>query len=243
MPGCLTRIAKHTLPSLTPRRTAIDNLEGVQAAKALIFDLDGVIVDSTPMHTTAWERYLERHGVVPTAVRSRMLGLHNDDVVRRLFGEGLSPAEIARHVVEKEALYREMIGPRLGEFLVPGIKEFLAGMEETPMAVASNAEAANVEFVLDRSGLRSYFRVVIDGNQVSRPKPQPDIYLETARRLNARPSDCLVFEDSQVGVRAALAAGCRVIGVSTSTSDLPGTALVIADFTDRRLQGLATIQK
>lgn len=171
-----------------------------------------------------------------------MLGLHNDDVVRNFFGVDLSPADIARHSAEKEALYRELIGPRLEEFLVPGIREFLASMGGIPMAVASNAEAANVDFVLERSGLRPYFPIVVDGYQVARPKPQPDIYLKTAELLNVSPLDCLVFEDSGVGVRAACAAGCSVIGVSTSTSDLSGVAYIVRDFTDRRLQGLARIR-
>ena len=108
--------------------------------------------------------------------------------------------------------------------------------EEIRKLEKRNAEPANVAFVLDRSGLRHYFRVVIDGDQVRKPKPDPEMYLLTARRLGVRPSQAIVFEDSEAGLTAARAAGMRTVGVRTTHSKLPGAGLEIDDFLSRELE-------
>lgn len=206
-------------------------------AAALIFDLDGVIVDSNAIHVLAWERYLARFGrCLPPRPEALIFGRHNDEIVRDLFGDRLSPGEIAAHGAAKEALYRELVRPVLRERLVPGLAEFLQSWSELPMAVASNAERANVDFVLEESGLRPFFRVVLDGWGVRRPKPDPEIYLEAARRLGVEPARCVVFEDSPSGVAAARAAGAQVIGICTTYKELPGVALAVRDFRDPELE-------
>ena len=203
--------------------------------RGLLFDLDGVIVHSTPLHTRAWELYLERFGVAPQRVRNRMLGLHNDDVVRDFLGEGLSREEIRRHGAAKEQLYRQLMSPRLHEFLVPGVQAFLQQHAHLPCALCSNAEQANIDFVLEGSRLRPYFQVVLNGNQAAKPKPAPDIYLEAACLLGVRIEHCVVFEDSAVGVEAAVASGARVVGIATTVSSLPGVELMVRDFADPAL--------
>lgn len=198
---------------------------------AFIFDLDGVIVDSNPVHREAWAAYNRRFGLDTTdAMQERMYGRRNDDIVRDFFGQGLSPAEITARGTAKEELYRQMIAERIDEILVPGLREFLERYREVPMGVASNAEPENIDFILDRAGLRHYFRTVVDGHQVHNPKPHPEIYLKTARILNIAPVNCIVFEDSYSGVDAARTAGMRVVGVSTTYEDLPGSTITIDNF-------------
>jgi HAD superfamily hydrolase (TIGR01509 family) len=204
---------------------------------ALIFDLDGVIVDSNPVHIVCWREYLRRNGIAaPEGFEQRMFGRRNDDIVRDLFGDGLEPEEVARHGADKEAFYRETMGPALRDHLLPGLTAFLERHRDRPMAVATNGEPANAAFVLDAGGLRAYFRAVVDGHQVERPKPDPQIYLRTAEILRVRPQECVVFEDSYAGVAAAAAAGARVVGVTTTHADLPGVELRIQDFLDPRLE-------
>jgi beta-phosphoglucomutase-like phosphatase (HAD superfamily) len=116
------------------------------------------------------------------------------------------------------------------------LDEFLVKYANVPKAVASNAEPANIDFVLDRYGLRQYFPVAVSGFEVERPKPFPDIYLKAAERLGARPADVIVFEDSLTGLRAAVDAGMRVVGVETTSDDLPGAVLQIKDFSDPKLE-------
>jgi len=200
--------------------------------------MDGVLVHSTPLHNEAWRQYLARHGLHLdlASIEPVMLGKHNRDIVRAFFGEGLTEAEIARHGADKETLYRELMRPRLGDHIVAGIASFLRRYRDIPMGLASNAEPANVEFVLRETGFGPYFRAVLTAQEVKRPKPDPEIYLELARRLGVSPRECLVFEDSATGIEAARRAGSRVIGVATTTAALPGADLVIGDFEDPALE-------
>jgi beta-phosphoglucomutase len=198
---------------------------------ALIFDMDGVIVDSNRLHRDAWTEFNRLHGLDTTdAMIERMYGRRNDQIVRDFFGDGLAAEEVAMYGSAKEEIYREMLGNRIEEALVPGLRTFLDLYCGAPMAVATNAEPENVDFVLAQAGLRSYFRVVVDGHQVSQPKPAPEIYLRAAALLEIAPSDCIVLEDSHTGVAAARAAGMRVIGIGTTYVNLPGTDIMADNF-------------
>jgi len=205
---------------------------------ALIFDMDGVIVHSTPLHNQAWQEYLRRHGIEQSmeTIETKMLGKHNDAIVRIFFGDDLPAAVVARHGAQKEKLFREIMAPRLQEFLVPGVCEFVRAHAGGPIAVATNAEAANVSFVLKGAGLEPYFQVVIDGHKVDKPKPDPEIYVATAQRLGIPPADCIVLEDSFTGVAAARAAGMRVVGLLTTAPHLDDCDLTITDFLDPELE-------
>src|SRR5579884_1346776 len=187
-------------------------------ASAYIFDLDGVLIDSMPLHTEAWRIYLKRLNKPIEDVEVRMHGRRNDEIVAELISGDLTPAEVFEHGAAKERLFREMMQPHLAEHMVPGVSEFLRRSAATrSMAVASNAEPANIDFVLDGAGLRGCFEVIVDGHQVARPKPWPDVYLRAAELLRVKPADCIVFEDSPAGVAAGRAAGSRVVGIGTHT--------------------------
>jgi beta-phosphoglucomutase len=210
---------------------------------ALVFDMDGVLVDSNPTHVKAWEIFNRRYGLETTeAMRQNMYGRRNDEIVRDYFG-GLAPEEVFARGAAKEELYRELIADKMEEILMPGIRSFLDFHRDDLMAVASNAEPANVAFTLERAGLRHFFRVVVDGHQVRHPKPHPEVYLRTAELLGIAPGNCLVFEDSYSGVEAALAAGARVIGVLTTHGDLPGVELTIDNFGSGSLEPWLRMQK
>jgi beta-phosphoglucomutase len=203
---------------------------------ALIFDMDGVIIDSNPLHRESWALFNSRYGVPTTeAMHQRMYGRRNDEIVRDFFGGDLPPKEVAARGKAKEKLYREMMAARVEEFLVPGIRQFLERHRGTPMGLASNAEPENVALVLDRAALRPYFRAVVDGHQVRNPKPHPEVYLRAAELLQVEPANCIVFEDSFSGVEAAVAAGMRVIGISTTYGNLPGTHITIDNFLSTNL--------
>ncbi len=209
----------------------------VPEIRAFLFDMDGVLVDSNPIHRVTWSEYNRRHGIETTEeMQQWMYGKRNDEIVRYFFGDGPTAEEVFGHGAAKEALYREVLRPRIGEALVPGVREFLERHRDVPAAVATNAEPANVNFVLDEAGLRPFFRAAVDGHQVENPKPHPGIYLRAADELGVEPQYCVVFEDSWTGVQAGLAAGMRVVGVSTTHDDLPGVSLLIPDFNDAFLE-------
>lgn len=202
----------------------------------LIFDVDGVIIDSNSVHVRSWQVYLQRLGRDAGELLSRMHGKRNDELVREFIGGELSEEEIFRHGAEKERLYRELMAPQLRRRLVPGVVRFLERHRGIRKGIGSNAEPANVDFVLDGSGLRRHFEVVVDGHQVARAKPDPEVFLRAAGLLGADPADCVVFEDSPAGVAAARAAGARTVGVNTARVELDGAGLVIDDFSDPRLE-------
>ena len=197
---------------------------------AFIFDMDGVLIDSNPVHREAWEVFNRGFGLETTeAMHQNMYGKRNDQIVRAFFGD-LPADEVTRRGLEKEKLYREMVAQKVENYLVPGLRNFLEKYSEIPKAVASNAEPENLALVLDSCALRPYFQVTVDGHQVQNPKPHPEIYLEAAARLGAAPENCIVFEDSYTGVEAARAAGMRVIGLRTTHGYLPGTELTVDNF-------------
>jgi beta-phosphoglucomutase len=209
---------------------------------AFVFDLDGVIVDSMPLHNRSWRVYFERLNIDITDLDRRTHGRRNDDIVRDFIGAHLTPEEVAAHGAAKEALYRAIAGPDLESYLVPGVTDFLARHSRDPMAVASNAETPNVDFVLDGTGLRGYFKVIVDGLQVKRPKPFPDVYLKAADLLGVEPKNCLVFEDSPAGVQAATAACARVVGVETH-EPLEELEFRVRDFRDPAIERWVLQQK
>ena len=203
----------------------------------LIFDMDGVLVHSMPLHTLAWERYLQSLGIQVDDLESRMHGKRNSELVKDLIDGDLSEDLVFAHGAEKERVFREMmLESGIDRYRMAGLAEFLERHKALPMAIGSNAEQANIDYILDHFELHRYFQVTVNGQQVSRPKPFPDIYFKAAELLGLKPADCIVFEDSPTGVQAGLAAGMRVVGVETTPTRFEGTALIIKDFTDPRLE-------
>ena len=201
---------------------------------ALIFDLDGVIVDSMPLHTYSWKLYLERHGIDAPDMVEKMHGRRNDEIVTAFWGNELTPEENFRHGAAKEALWRELMEPELESHLVPGVRSFLNRYAEAPIGLGTNAEPANAAFVLSKANLSSMFNAIVDGMQVAKPKPWPDIYCRASDLLAVAPSNCIVFEDSPTGVQAAKAAGMRVVGIQTHM-ELVGVDFACRNFLDPAL--------
>lgn len=209
---------------------------------ALVFDLDGVVVDSMPVHTLAWQRYLLSLGIQGNQVETRMHGRRNDEIVRDFLGSDVDNQTVFRHGAAKERLFREMMLDQLNRRLVPGVRKFLMRASGSPVALATNAEPANVDFVLDGAGLRGYFQAIVEGTQVRDAKPAPDVYLLAAQKLGVAPSNCIVFEDSPVGIQAARAAGTRVVGIRSSAAPLDHVDFAVSDFLDPDLEAWLSTQ-
>ncbi len=232
----LTSLCRRSMLFSTP----MDATSGQQTLikpLAMIFDLDGVLIHSMPLHVVAWERYLHKLGVRVENLEARMHGKRNSELVRDFLGDTVSEDAAFQHGLAKERLFRELLTEEgLDRFQVPGVREFLERHRDIPKAIGSNAEPENINFVLDHFHLRPYFQAVVNGLEVKRPKPFPDIYLKAARHLGAEPERCLVFEDSPTGVEAGVAAGMRVIGVETTPTTFTDIALRIHDFHDPLLE-------
>ncbi len=205
---------------------------------ALVFDMDGVIVENHEWHFKAWLEFCRRHGLQLSEEEfyTKIFGGTNHDLLIRLFGNTLTESDIQRMGEEKEAVYREMYGPHVVP--VTGVVEFIRSSkaEGFSVALATSAPASNVSFTLCHTGLQGMFEVIVESSQVRHGKPHPEIYLKAASLLQLEPRQCVVFEDSLPGIESAVIAGCKVIGVSTT---LPANRIahanhVINDFTEFR---------
>jgi HAD superfamily hydrolase (TIGR01509 family) len=183
---------------------------------AVVFDVDGTMVDNAAFHQAAWIEMCQRRGRPITAeyYTSHIHARSNELIVPALFGAGCSPEFIAQIGREKEQLYRDLYGPVIRE--IPGLTHLLTALQRrrVPCAAASNSPKANVDMVLDSLQIRPYFQVVIDRDQVTRGKPHPDLLLTAARELGFPPSNCVVFEDSAPGFAAADKAGMPYIAIT-----------------------------
>ncbi len=181
--------------------------------KALLFDLDGLLVDSEPLSRRAWNEVIARVGyTLSDEVFMQMVGRSESEVrtlFERVFGPDFPFEKVTRlrqaHFLE--ALAREGVPPK------PGAHDLLAYVTRRGLAkaVASSTSRAMAEAKLRSAGLREFFEVIVTGEDVPQAKPAPDLFLEAARRLNLPPEACVVLEDSSVGVQAAHAAGMRCI--------------------------------
>jgi beta-phosphoglucomutase family hydrolase len=204
---------------------------------AAIFDMDGVIVDNMDYHTRAWEEFFRRHNP-PMELDEFMqqFGRTNRDLFGVLFQRDLTEAEVARFGEEKEALYREIYALHVEP--VPGLIDFLEELKRSgvPTAVATSAPRVNLDFVFDHLPLQPYFAAAVDSSDVVQGKPDPEIFLKAAAKLNVSAAQCVVFEDSFAGIQSGKNAGMKVVGVATShpPEKLKDTDLVISDFTEIR---------
>jgi HAD superfamily hydrolase (TIGR01509 family) len=196
---------------------------------AVIFDLDGVLIDSEALWNAARQAVSERHGGRwSTDAQRAMMGMSSTEwsaYMRDDLGVKLSPEEISDTVVERLLkLYRERLP------LLPGAREtVLAFAGRWPLAVASSANRPVIDLVLELAGLTERFKATVSSEEVPRGKPAPDVYLEAARRLGASPERCAAVEDSSNGLRSAAAAGMTVIAVPNREFPPSADALALAD--------------
>lgn len=202
---------------------------------AVIFDMDGTMIDNMRYHKKAWMEYVKKHGMTITdeEFSQKISGNKNDKIFENIFNKVLTRAELDTYAEEKEALYRELYAPVIEE--VPGLKKILKELREhnKKLAIATTAPKKNREFGLTALDLNDSFSVILGEEHVIHSKPAPDIYLETAKQLGVAPEKCIVFEDSPPGVTAGKAAGMKVIGILTTHSkeDLKDADYQVSDFT------------
>jgi len=182
--------------------------------QAFIFDLDGTLADTMPAHFAAWTSIARRHGLSFPEDRFYSLGgVPTVKIAAMLVAEAglsLDAEAVAR---EKEQAYLEALGPGAIRPIEPVLAIARARRAEGPLAVASGSVRRLVDRTLDALGIADWFAAVVSAEDTPRHKPEPDVFLEAARRLGAAPACCTVYEDTEVGLEAARRAGMRAIDV------------------------------
>jgi beta-phosphoglucomutase len=192
-------------------------LQAIKAKKGAIFDLDGVIVDTAKYHYLAWKRlaselgfdFSESHNEALKGV-SRMRSLEILLEVGGIKADEKTRRELAE---KKNNWYVDLISRMEANEVLPGARGFLAFVRSLGIKTALGSASRNAPLILDRLELSDFFDVIVDGNSVSKAKPDPEVFLKCAQGLGLEPSDCIVFEDAVAGIEAAKNAGMAVIGI------------------------------
>jgi beta-phosphoglucomutase family hydrolase len=186
--------------------------------KAVLFDWDGVVIDSSPQHERSWELLAAAESLpLPEGHFKRGFGKKNETIIPDILGWARDPAEIQRLARLKEKTYRRLVAES-GVNILPGARELLAALraENIPCAVASSTPRENLDAIFAATGLDACFDAVVCGDDVENGKPAPDIFLLAAKKLGVAPGDCVVIEDAHAGIEAALRAGMPVLAVATT---------------------------
>ena len=191
----------------------------MSAARAVIFDLDGVLVETHAFHFEAWKRWGEEvglaHRITEEWFRSTF-GRRNDTIIPTIWPTPLTPEEVERLSERKEALFREVARGRIRP--LPGARELVQALHRAGfrLAVGTSTPPENLEMILESIQLTPYFPVRVTSADVQRGKPDPEVFLRAAEQLRVPPERCVVIEDAHVGVEAARRGGMRCIAVTTT---------------------------
>jgi len=187
--------------------------------KACIFDLDGVIVDTAVYHFKAWKRLADELGINFTEHdNERLKGVsrvRSLEIILELGNVSKTPAEQEALATKKNNWYVEMINRMTPAEILPGAKEFLEACRTSGIKTALGSASKNSSTILSKIGLSDMFDTIVDGNHVSKAKPDPEVFLKGAEALGVQPADCVVFEDAIAGVEAAKNGGMKVVGIGS----------------------------
>lgn len=185
--------------------------------KCAIFDLDGVLVDTAKYHYLAWKELAERLGFFfKESDNERLKGvsrMRSLEILLEVGGITATEEEKEAMAKEKNDRYVQMLSSLDKSELLEGAEEYLKKLKSEGILVALGSASKNAPMILEKLGITKYFDAVVDGNSVSKAKPDPEVFLKGAEMCGTEPKDCVVFEDSQAGIEAARNAGCGVIAV------------------------------
>jgi beta-phosphoglucomutase len=211
----------------------------------IVFDMDGVLVDSNPYHKKALKSFAKRYGynLSEEEMREHIYGRQNKEWIPSLFNREMSRDEIEKYAEEKELNFQKIYDKDIEA--LNGLIPFLRSLRDSniPRAIATSAPQINVDFVFRKTDIGDYFGLVLNESHVKRGKPDPEIYLKASELLGFEPRNCVVFEDSLSGVESARRANCRVIAVATThePEEFGEVDLVIQDFTEITLEKIRSI--
>ncbi|HEY8345292.1 MAG TPA: beta-phosphoglucomutase [Bacillota bacterium] len=190
-------------------------------SQAVIFDLDGVIVSTDEFHYWAWKRLTEREGIYfDRRINEKLRGIdrmQSLEIILEKASREYGVADKQRLAEEKNEYYIELINSQLNpSHILPGVMILLPCLKRKQIGIAIGSSSKNALLILEKIGLNGYFDVVVDGNEIEKSKPDPEVFLLAAEKLGVPAENCLVVEDAASGVEAALSAGMSVLGVGSA---------------------------
>lgn len=188
--------------------------------KAIIFDMDGTLVDNIPFHKEAWLLFLKKHNI---PLESEQFNAQNhgniEEMIKRFFGQDTPDTKVKELGQEKERIYRDLYKNQIKE--IPGLTDCLKSMENQSIkaALATMGDTPNIDFILDTLKIRHFFHSITGGHEIIKGKPDAEIFELCLKKLDLRSKDCIVIEDSPDGVLSARQAGIKVVGITTSQTE------------------------
>ncbi len=219
-------------------------LNQIGMIEACIFDLDGVIVDSARYHFLAWQRLAKDLGIKFTLEdNERLKGvsrMRSLEIILELGNLSLDDAAKNKLAEKKNKWFVEYVNTMKPEEIYPGVKELIQKMKTNGLKVALASSSKNAKTVIQLIKIENDFDAVVDGTMITHTKPDPEIFLLAAKMLQTQPSNCVVFEDAEAGVEAALNAGMKCVGIG-SPKQLGTANLVIPCTGDFKIEMLTTL--
>jgi len=202
---------------------------------AVIFDMDGVLADTGPVHFESWVKMTSEIGVEFTReFFEKIFGQQSPEIIRKLMGPNVDEITIEKFANLKEKYYRDMVKDQLKP--LPGVIELIKKLHDLKfkLAVGSSGPRENVELLLTSLKIKKYFNAVITAAEIKRGKPEPDVFLEAAKRVKVKPNKCVVIEDAPVGIESAKRAGMKCIALTTThpEKELFNADLIVKDLSE-----------
>ncbi len=208
----------------------------MSALKACLFDLDGVIVDTAQFHYAAWREMANELGFDLTEEENERLKgvsrLKSLDIVLSIGNKTLDQETKNRIAAEKNERYLELCQKMTPDDVLPGVRVFLDSLQRAGIKIGLGSASKNARLILEHIGMTDYFATIIDGNRITKGKPDPETFLLGAEDLHVKPAHCIVFEDAVAGIQAAKAGGMAAVGVGHTNLIEAGADLVITGFQD-----------
>jgi len=212
--------------------------------QACLFDLDGVIVDTAVYHYKAWKRLAQELGFDFTEEQNELLKgvsrMRSLEIILEIGGITKTEAEKEELAGRKNTWYVDMINHMRPNEVLPGAREFVQACRGAGIKTALGSASKNSMTILQKTGMVDLFDAIIDGNKVTRAKPDPEVFLKGAQELGVAPANCVVFEDAIAGVEAAINGGMKVVGIG-SPDVLKGANLVVKGLGEMRVERLQTL--
>jgi len=202
---------------------------------AVIFDMDGVLADTGPVHFESWVKMTSEIGVEFTKeFFEQIFGQQSPEIIKKLMGPNVNEITIEKLANLKEKYYRDMVKDQLKP--LPGVIELIKELYNLKfkLAVGSSGPSENVELLLTSLKIKKYFNAVITAAEIKRGKPEPDVFLEAAKRVKVKQSQCVVIEDAPVGIESAKRAGMKCIALTTThpEKELFNADLIVKDLSE-----------